>query len=164
MEPIGINPKASTAKNDLLHTSNLRTIKVLLIGNNPIDISHCSKTLSAYHKKKFFIDFTFDVNEVQKKAHGFKPDVIAIDDNIGFADTESIIKELKSEARTAHIPIIVIKNSNYHPVSNFGIAAYILRDNINSNFAELALNIANQSNITYGKGKSEGWFSFLWGK
>ncbi len=82
-------------------------LKLLVVGNNPIELS-------------------------KVRLSNFKPDFILIDDNIGKTELRQVVDQLLRERRTKHIPITVLKNSNYREAIGNGVYDYILKENLST--------------------------------
>jgi CheY-like chemotaxis protein len=105
-------------------------LNVLLIGNNPIDLS---KTLEKIHQirgRKIITEIAFDLRSIVERLIKFTPNFILIDDNIGREELTQAVATLTSRRKTKDIPITILKNSNYQeaaPSSN--ILDYMLKQN-----------------------------------
>lgn len=85
---------------------------VLLIGNNPIELSTVYNKLLELKDKKFIAEIAFDLQTAIKKNLSFKPAFIIIDDNIGPARLKEIIARFSTGKGAEDIPITILKNSN----------------------------------------------------
>lgn len=109
----------------------ITSIKVLLVGNNPMELGQCCRSLINFRAKKFNIETAFSNEECFKKAGKFKPGVIILDDSIGFMNMMEIIEKLNKDPHYAQTPVIVIKNSNYHHATlKEGVAEFIMLDRV----------------------------------
>src|SRR4051812_29283438 len=88
-------------------------LNMLVIGNNPIDISRLLEKLSQDKGKQIIVETAFDLKTVQERLSKFHPDYILIDDNIGRTELKVTMNALLTERKTKDIPITVLKNSNY---------------------------------------------------
>jgi CheY-like chemotaxis protein len=109
---------------------NSETLNVLLIGNNPIDLS---KTLEKIHQvrgRKIITEIAFDLRSIVERLINFTPNFILIDDNIGRTELTQAVTTLSRSRKTRNTPITVLKNSNYSEASpSAGILDYILKQN-----------------------------------
>ena len=103
-------------------------LNVLLIGNNPIELSSIYERLKELKDRTFIAEIAFDVNAVLKGKKRFRPSFILIDDNIGKKQINEIVRFLRLRKDTEHIPITVIKNSNYVDSAE-GVQEFILKQN-----------------------------------
>jgi DNA-binding NarL/FixJ family response regulator len=105
-------------------------LNVLLIGNNPIDLS---KTLEKIHQlrgRKIITEIAFDLRSIVERLINFTPNFILIDDNIGPKELAQAVTTLTRSRKTKNIPITVLKNSNYMESSpSSGILDYMLKQN-----------------------------------
>lgn len=105
------------------------TLKLLVVGNNPIELSKVLDQIEKIDRKKE-VRIAFDFQSILDRLSNFRPDFILIDDNIGKAELRHAVDQLLSERRTKNIPITVLKNSNYHEAIGTGVMDFILKDNL----------------------------------
>lgn len=107
------------------------TIGVLMVGNNPMELGQCCRSLTNFRKAKFTIETAFDSGECFKCLVKFKPSIVVLDDSIGFMSMMEIAETMRSDARFAHIPLIIIKSSNYHHAAlKKGVDAFVMLDRV----------------------------------
>lgn len=113
--------------------NNAEPLHVLLIGNNPIDMSRILEKLNQIRGRKIITEIAFDLKSILERLMKFKPNFILIDDNIGKAELTQTVNALGQNNKTKNIPITVLKNSNYQEsfVAN-SILDYILKTNISA--------------------------------
>ncbi len=111
-------------------------IPVLIIGNNPIEMTSIYNTLIEIRSKNYLADVCFDIKDSFDIIAKSKPEVIFIDDNLILYDLKKLLRILKQNARTKHIKIIALKSSNwnYHIIDD--VDDYILKDAINANILD----------------------------
>lgn len=95
------------------HPHNPERLNVLLIGNNPIDMSGILNKLSQINKAEIATEIAFDLRTLVARLISFKPNYILIDDNIGAQELYVTIDTLSHSDLTRDVPITVLKNSNY---------------------------------------------------
>jgi PleD family two-component response regulator len=107
-------------------------VPILIIGNNPIEMTSIYNTLIEIRSKNYLADVCFDIKDSFDRIAKTKPEVVFIDDNLILHDLKKLVRILKQNARTKHIKIIVLKSSNwnYHIIDN--VDDYILKDAINA--------------------------------
>jgi hypothetical protein len=106
-------------------------INVFLIGNNPIELSSIYDKLKDIKNRTFKTEIGFDIKGLVTRIRKFSPSCILIDDNIERLYIKKLLKNLASNNKTKHIPITVIKNSNYR--EGFSqVQEYVLKDSITS--------------------------------
>lgn len=88
-------------------------LNVLLIGNNPIDLSGTLEKIRQIRGRKVMTEIAFDLRSVLERLMNFSPNYILIDDNIGRAELAQTLDVLHHRRKTRNVPITIIKNSNY---------------------------------------------------
>ena len=111
-------------------------IPVLIIGNNPIEMTSFFNALVGIQSKNYLIDVCFDVKDGFNMISKEKPEVILIDDNLSLDDIQKMVRILKQNSKTKDIKIIVLKSSNwsYNVIDN--VDDYILKDTINADIID----------------------------
>lgn len=104
-------------------------LKLLVVGNNPIELSKVTEQIEKIDRKKD-VRIAFDFQSIIDRLSNFKPDFILIDDNIGKAELRHVVDRLLNNRHTKNIPITVLKNSNYHEAISSGVMDYILKENL----------------------------------
>jgi DNA-binding NarL/FixJ family response regulator len=114
-------------------SANSEPMHVLLVGNNPIELSAVLKKLQDVRGFKIVTEIAFDVKSIMERLIRFNPNFILIDDNIGKAELKETIATLSGNAKTKDIPITLLKNSNYHEslMAN-SILDYLLKQNLST--------------------------------
>lgn len=109
---------------------SLEPLNVLLIGNNPIDLSKTLEKVQQVRGRKIVTEIAFDLRSIVERLINFTPNFILIDDNIGRAELAQAVATLSRSRKTKNTPITVLKNSNYRESSPAsGILDYILKQN-----------------------------------
>lgn len=107
------------------------SVNVLLIGNNPIELSSILSTLNQINGARVITEVAFDLKTILQRLMTFKPNYILIDDNIGRAELSQTIETLGRNADTKNIPIAVLKNSNYEEAYHSKtLLDFLLKNNI----------------------------------
>ncbi|HEY9045738.1 MAG TPA: hypothetical protein VIN08_07565 [Ohtaekwangia sp.] len=107
------------------------TLNVLLVGNNPIELSSVLKKVQQVHGAKIVTEIAFDLKSVLERLMRFNPNFIFIDDNLGRSELKETIHSLSSNKKTKDIPITVLKNSNYQEaLGTSSILDYLLKQNL----------------------------------
>lgn len=108
-------------------------LNVLLIGNNPLDMSKTLEKINQMKERKVITEIAFDVRSILERLMRFSPNFILIDDNIGKAELAETVNALNRTRKTKNIPITVLKNSNYQEASSSSnVLDYILKQNFSS--------------------------------
>lgn len=105
--------------------------KVLVVGNNPIELGPVFEQLQGIRHKRVLTEIAFDLRTILQRLIWFRPQHIIIDDNIGDHELHAMVTRLQKR-RTRHVPITVIKNSNYHEAIGSGVMNYVLKKNLSS--------------------------------
>lgn len=114
-------------------TSTSEAMHVLLVGNNPIELSAVLKKLQDVRGFKIVTEIAFDVKSIMERLIRFNPNFILIDDNLGKTELKETINTLASNAKTKDIPITVLKNSNYHEsLTANSVLDYLLKQNLST--------------------------------
>ena len=107
-------------------------LNVLLIGNNPIDLTRTLEKLNQIHGRRIITEIAFDLRSIVERLIKFNPNFILIDDNIGRSELTQTINTLSRTRKTKDVPITVLKNSNYRESSSAGILDYVLKQNFSA--------------------------------
>ncbi len=110
-----------------------KPLNILLVGNNPIEMSNVVEKLRQVRKHRIVTEIAFDIKSTLERLMHFRPNFILIDDNLGRTGLEETVHALASERKTKDIPITVLKNSNYREITPAsGILDYLLKQNISA--------------------------------
>lgn len=116
---------------NLQNTKGLDPINILLIGNNPIEMSSVLEKLKQVRGQRIITEIAFDLKSILQRLMRFNPNFIFIDDNIGKNELMETVKSLSSNKKTKDVPITVLKNSNYHEsLASSSILDYLLKQNL----------------------------------
>lgn len=108
-----------------------KPLNILLIGNNPIEMSRILEKINQLHGSRVMTQIAFDLKTIFERLLKFKPNFILIDDNIGKLQLAQAVDSLAQSVKTKNIPITVLKNSNYQESYGAGgILDYILKTNL----------------------------------
>jgi chemotaxis response regulator CheB len=119
--------------------SPLEKVNILVVGNNPIELSRVFDSLNRITGKKIMTEIAFDLKSIFERLVKFRPEYILIDDNIGKVELKNAVRALLKDRKTKDIPITVLKNSNYHEAISTGVLNFILKENINGDSLYTAL-------------------------
>lgn len=104
-------------------------LHVLLIGNNPIDLTKTLEKINHLRGFRIITEIAFDLRSIVERLMRFSPNHILIDDNIGKSELAQTINTLSKSRKTKDVPITVLKNSNYHESTPAGILDFVLKQN-----------------------------------
>lgn len=89
--------------------------------------------LNQVRSRKVIIETAFDLKSILERLINFNPNFILIDDNVGHHTLVETIDQLSSNRKTKHVPITVLKNSNYHEaLASASILDYLLKQNLSA--------------------------------
>lgn len=107
------------------------SVNILLIGNNPIEMSSMLDTIAKVPGRKIMTEIAFDVKSSCQRLLNFQPTYILIDDNIGRNELSQTVDSFVHNRKTKDVPITVLKNSNYEEaVVSADIMDYLLKKNL----------------------------------
>jgi len=113
-------------KNKILQPTD--AVNILLIGNNPIEMSSMLNTISKVPGRKIITEIAFDLKSSWMRLTKFQPNFILIDDNIGREELGHTVDSLSHNVQTRDIPITVLKNSNYEEaIVSADVMDYLLK-------------------------------------
>lgn len=104
-------------------------VRVLVVGNNPIDLGGVSNQLALRHQV-IETEIAFDMRSLMDRLQRFTPDYIVLDDNLGRAALKEAVSVLTRDKRTRRVPITVLKNSNYIETLDYGVLNFVLKKNL----------------------------------
>lgn len=113
-----------------MSVAETETLKVLAVGNNPIELTFVFNHLRRIGGKATQAEIAFDQNSLFERLKSFTPDYILLDDNIGRVHLGAIVRALLNTRKTKNIPITILKNSNYTEAINTGVMNYVLKENV----------------------------------
>ena len=105
-------------------------INVLLVGNNPLEMSLVYEKLFDLKDKIKRIETAFSHADMLNKIHLNHPNCILLDDNMGIRPLKSIVQTVNSLSKEA-ISITLMKSHNRQEVTS-GVHEYLLKEGINS--------------------------------
>lgn len=117
----------------------LEKVNILVVGNNPIELSRVFDKLDKIAGKKFITEIAFDLKSVLERLIHFHPEYILIDDNIGKPELKQAVNVLLKSRKTKDIPITILKNSNYDEAISTGVLNFILKENLSGDSLYTAL-------------------------
>jgi CheY-like chemotaxis protein len=119
---------------DILNSLKTRKeqIKVLLIGNNPIEMTNVYDKLRSYRSKNYIADVCFSVQDSVKKMLKAKPDCVLIDDNVVVSQLKEFFNNLKKNGKLKNIPIVLLKSTNFSSAIQNDAQDYLLKGNLDS--------------------------------
>jgi DNA-binding NarL/FixJ family response regulator len=108
-----------------------RPLHILLVGNNPIELSQMRELLQQIPGYRVILEIAFDLKSIWQRILRFTPHFILIDDNIGKLELSEAIQALAAHRKTRDVPVAVLKNSNYsESVPTSAALDYLLKQNL----------------------------------
>lgn len=117
----------------------LEKLKVLVVGNNPIELGRVFDTLHKIRGIGIITEIAFDLKSTLERLVRFSPHYILIDDNIGKLELKNAVRALLNERKTKDVPITILKSSNYAEAINSGVMNYVLKENLTGESLHTAL-------------------------
>jgi CheY-like chemotaxis protein len=114
-------------------------LKVLVVGNNPIELGLVFDALHKVRETKIITEIAFDLKSIVERLIRFSPHYILIDDNIGKLELKNAVNTLLNERKTKNVPITILKSSNYHEAINTGVMNYVLKESLTGESLHTAL-------------------------
>ena len=100
-------------------------VDILLVGNNPMEMSEIYDKLKSYKRGFLQMQISFELKGLLKKIIKLNPKSIVIDNKYKREELQKVVASLMTHAKTRHIPITLIKHSNYEDVY-LGVDDYVL--------------------------------------
>ena len=108
-------------------------VNILLVGNNPIELSRVLDSLKKVPGRRIITEIAFDLKSICERLLRFEPNFILIDDNVGKSELREAVHTLSSNKKTQGVPITVLKNSNYtEALGSTSILDYLLKQNLST--------------------------------
>ena len=102
-------------------------IKILLVGNNPIELSGIYEQLTALKDKMVEVYVSFNEKEVLKNISSIKPQCIIVDDNYGKKRSQKLIQRIR-KIRNSFFYLTLLKTSNTDSIMGFN--DYFMKDGV----------------------------------
>lgn len=110
-----------------------RPLHILLVGNNPIELSRMREILQQIPGYRVISEIAFDVKSAWQRLLRFTPHFILIDDNIGKDELAATVNSLAAHRKTRDVPVAVLKNSNYtESIPTSAALDYLLKQNLSA--------------------------------
>ena len=105
--------------------------KILIVGNNPIELSQVNAQLHAIREPEIITEMAFDDQSTFQRLTVFPAQHIILDDNIGMDTMKNVVARLKRR-RSLRVAVTVLKNSNYEETLGSGAVNYVLKQSLSS--------------------------------
>jgi len=128
----------------------LEEMNVLMIGNNPLELSRVFNYLKNIPDKKVITEMAFDLKSGLQRLAKFNAHFIILDDNLGRHELTHAVGSLSHYKKTKNVPVAVLKNSNYQEAFGGVAMNYILKGDL----SEKALYAAFRSSLISARAQS----------
>ncbi len=105
-------------------------LNVMIIGNNPIEITSIYNSLNEYRGKNYIADVCFSIKDSITRMLKKRPDCILLDDNILLDQLKSFVLKLKESSRLKNIPVVLLKSSNLNFAVGNDVQDFLLKGNL----------------------------------
>lgn len=105
-------------------------INVLIIGNNPIEITSIYNSLNNYRGKNYIADVCFSIKDSIGRMLKKKPDCILLDDNLLVDQIKLLINKLRESSRLRNIPVVLLKSSNFNFAAGNEVQDFLLKGSL----------------------------------
>ncbi len=116
-------------------------INVLIIGNNPIELTRITNILKGSKSRRIIADFCFSTRDSLMKIMKSQPGCILVDDNLDKKSITELSNKINKNNKTKHIPITLLKSSYKNQKYIPGISDFLLKDSLSGE--SLAKSIIN---------------------
>lgn len=104
------------------------SLKVLLVGNNPIEMSNIYDGLKSLQGKILQLDTSFSDEDTMKKISAVQPNCIIVDDNLGLKPLKILIDKINGLGKEA-LSITLLKSDNRQEIIS-GVQEYLMKEGI----------------------------------
>lgn len=108
----------------------LEQMNILLIGNNPIELSDVDESVYNFSRGALRATFLFDLSKLASSLKNLNPSGVFIDDKLNIKEIKRAIFKMHKNRNTAHIPVTIIKSSNFANYPNLGADDFILNSSM----------------------------------
>ncbi len=110
--------------------------KVLIIGNNPLELAEIYDKLSNSRKKYYMVDVSFNLKDGKHRTFKNNPDVILLDDNLDYKGMSDFTSMIKSNPKFINLKFILMKTSNQKYILLDQVEDYLLKPAINTDILD----------------------------
>ena len=108
-------------------SENPDNVNVMLIGNNPAEVSGYLSKLSNFKGVRFITTCCFNLRKSFMEIRNWKPHYIVIDDYFPRNQIRKFIRRIRRNVNTQEIPVAILKSSN-RSILIKGVQDYLLKD------------------------------------
>lgn len=103
---------------------------VLLISNNPLEMSKIYDIIRQVKDRQIRLVTAFSLSETVDKASREQPDCIIIDDSFARKEIESMVQKVTKRKRSQYASFALLKSNNYRQAAANGIQEFMLKDDL----------------------------------
>ena len=107
-------------------------INVMIIGNNPSELTRIYSELKKFKDRKFITDFCFSTRDSLLRILKFKPSCILVDDNIDSESLKDFSSKINNNNKTRDIPITLLKSSSKRQINVPGLSDFLMKDGLSA--------------------------------
>jgi PleD family two-component response regulator len=107
-------------------------VNVMIIGNNPIELTNLYSILSNNRSKNYIAEVCFSVKDSLSKMLSKRPDCILLDDNLVVDQIKTFFRKIKSNSSLSNIPIVLLKSTNFSSEASNDVNDYLLKNTIDA--------------------------------
>lgn len=107
-------------------------VNVMIIGNNPIELTNLYSILSNNRSKNYIAEVCFNVKDSLNKMLNKRPDCILLDDNLVVDQIKTFFRKIKSNSNLSNIPIVLLKSANLNSEASNDVNDYLLKNAIDA--------------------------------
>ncbi len=109
---------------------NLQKMNILFVGNNSNELAIVNQSVASFSRGILKTTVLFDLKKLAQSIKKINPAGIFIDDRFNLKEIGRIISKLHSSKNTSHIPITILKSSNFINYPKLEADDFILRSNL----------------------------------
>lgn len=109
---------------------SLAPMNILLVGNNPLELSDVHSSISSFRKGLLKTTVLFDLKKIGQHIKNLNPSAIFIDDRYSTKELTRAISRIHGREETTHIPITLMKSSNHSTHSALEVDDFVLKTNL----------------------------------
>lgn len=108
----------------------LENMNILMVGNNPIELSLVDDSITKFGRGALKTTFLFDLSKLTSSLKNLNPAGVFMDDKLNIKEVKKAIYRMHQNKNTAHIPVTIIKSSNFENYPNLGADDFILNTHL----------------------------------
>lgn len=122
-------------------------VRVLVIGNNPIELGEVHDHLETLKDASYKAEFAFSLADGFRRAVRFKPHMVILDDNLSEETLSELVAKFKRDKRTTNLPFALLKTDNYKSTAVAGFKEFMLKKGLTADRLSRAIQSTMQAQI-----------------